>query len=171
MPKIITTKNVIIALAIVALIIMSTTTSTAEILIARFEGKRLKPYQDTGGIWTVGYGSTYNIDAKRPVNETDIIDDITAIRWLKSIIGTVETQIRSVIKVPVNQNQIDSLCSLAYNIGINAFKNSTLLRLLNEGKPKIEVADQFLRWNRVNGVIVNGLITRRKAERELFLKN
>ena len=170
MPKIITTKNVVIALAIVALIIMSTTTSTAEILIARFEGKRLKPYQDTGGIWTVGYGSTYNIDAKRPVNQSDIIDDATAIRWLKSQVGTFQNQVKAVIKVPVNQNKVDSLTSLAYNIGINAFKSSLLLRLLNEGKPDIEVADQFLRWNKVNGIISNGLTIRRKAERDLFLR-
>jgi len=170
MPKIITTKNVVIALAIVALIIMSTTTSTAEILIARFEGKRLKPYQDIGGIWTVGYGSTYNIDAKRPVNQSDIIDDATAIRWLKSQVGTFQNQVKAVIKVPVNQNKIDSLTSLAYNIGINAFKGSTLLKLLNEGRPEIEVADQFLRWNKVNGITSNGLTIRRKAERDLFLR-
>lgn len=170
MPKIITTKNVVIALAIVAIIFMSTTTSTAEILIARFEGKRLKPYQDTGGIWTVGYGSTYNIDAKRPVIETDIIDDATAIRWLKTQVGTFQNQVKAVIKVPVSQNKVDSLTSLAYNIGINAFKNSTLLKLLNEGKPEIEVADQFLRWNKVNGITSNGLTIRRKAERDLFLR-
>jgi lysozyme len=170
MPKIITTKNVVIALAIVALIIMSTTTSTAEILIAKFEGKRLKPYRDTGGIWTVGYGSTYNIDAKRPVNETDIIDDGTALRWLKSQVGTFQNQVKAVIKVPVNQNKVDSLTSLAYNIGINAFKSSTLLKLLNEGRPEIEVADQFLRWNKVNGITSNGLTIRRKAERDLFLR-
>jgi lysozyme len=170
MPKIITTKNVVIALAIVTLIFMSTTTSTAEILIARFEGKRLKPYQDTGGIWTVGYGSTYNIDAKRPVNQSDIIDDATAIRWLKSQVGTFQNQVKAVVKVPVNQNKVDSLTSLAYNIGINAFKSSTLLKLLNEGRPEIEVADQFLRWNKVNGIISNGLTIRRKAERDLFLR-
>lgn len=170
MPKIITTKNVVIALAIVALIIMSTTTSTAEILIARFEGKRLKPYLDSGNIWTVGYGSTYNIDAKRPVNQTDIIDDATALRWLKTQVGTFQNQVKAVVKVPVNQNKVDSLTSLAYNIGINAFRNSTLLRLLNEGKPDIEVADQFLRWNKVNGLVSNGLTIRRKAERDLFLR-
>ena len=170
MPKIITTKNVVIALAIVALIIMSTTTSTAEILIAKFEGKRLKPYRDSGGIWTVGYGSTYNIDAKRPVNETDIIDDATAIRWLKSQVGTFQNQVKAVIKVPVNQNQIDSLTSLAYNIGINAFRSSTLLRELNAGIDKKVVADQFLRWNKVDGLVSPGLINRRKAEKDLFLR-
>lgn len=170
MPKIITSKNVIIALAIVAIIFMSTTTSAAEILIAKFEGKRLKPYKDLGGIWTVGYGSTYNIDAKRPVNETDIIDDATALRWLKTQVGTFQNQVKAVIKVPVNQNKIDSLTSLAYNIGINAFKKSTLLKLLNEKKPDIEVADQFLRWNKINGITSNGLTIRRQAERDLFLR-
>jgi lysozyme len=67
------------------------------------------------------------------------------------------------------------LTSFAYNVGINAFKNSTLLKMLNAGDNKLMVADQFMIWNKITDktgkkVVSNGLTNRRKAERELFLK-
>ena len=61
-------------------------TSQAESLIAQFEGKKLNAYQDAKGIWTIGYGSTFNYDANRPVIKTDVIDDQKALRWLRCII-------------------------------------------------------------------------------------
>lgn len=155
--------------AIVILIFMSTTSNAAGI-IAIFEGKKLKAYKDQGGVWTIGFGSTYNIDKKRPVREGDTIDEATAIRWLNTIAGDLQNQIKKVITVPVNQNQLDSLTSLAYNIGLSAFKKSTLLKRLNANYSKIQVADEFLRWNKVKGVVNQGLTNRRSKERELFLK-
>jgi lysozyme len=65
---------------------------------------------------------------------------------------------------------LDSLTSLAYNIGLTAFKKSTLLKRLNANYPKTAVADEFLRWNKVKGVINQGLSNRRSKEMELFLK-
>lgn len=155
--------------AIVILLLMSTK-STAASIIAVFEGKKLKSYKDQGGVWTIGYGSTYNIDEKRPVQEGDTITDATALRWLKTITGNLQADIKALVKVPVTQNQLDSLTSLAYNIGKTAFTNSTLLKLLNAEAPKLQVADQFLRWNKVKGVVNQGLVNRRSKERELFLK-
>jgi len=146
------------------------TTSKAASLIAIFEGKKLKAYRDQAGIWTIGFGSTYNIDEKRPVKEGDTIDDATAIRWLKTITVDLQDKIKKIVTVPVNQNQLDSLTSLAYNIGFTAFSESTLLKYLNAGRPKIQVADQFLRWVNVKKVVNQGLINRRSKERELFLK-
>ena len=154
---------------IVILLFMSTTSKAASI-IAIFEGKKLKAYKDQGGVWTIGYGSTYNIDEKRPVQEGDIIDESTALRWLHSITGDLQNQIKKVITIAVNQNQLDSLTSLAYNIGLTAFKKSTLLKRLNANYPKIQVANEFLRWNKVKGVVNQGLTNRRSKERELFLK-
>jgi lysozyme len=155
--------------AIVILIFMSTTSNAASI-IAIFEGKKLKAYKDQGGVWTIGFGSTYNIDEKRPVREGDTIDEATAIRWLNTIAGDLQNQIKKVITVSVNQNQLDSLTSLAYNIGLSAFKKSTLLKRLNANYPKRAVADEFLRWNKVKGIINQGLSNRRSKEMELFLK-
>lgn len=149
-------------------------TSQAENLIAKFEGKKLKAYPDMKGIWTIGYGSTFNYDQNRPVIKTDVIDDATALRWLKKEVANKQSEIKKFLKVPVTQNQLDSLTSLAYNIGINAFKNSTLLKLLNSGSNKLLVADQFLLWNKITKdgkkIESKGLTNRRKAEKELFLK-
>lgn len=146
------------------------TTSQAEQLIIQFEGKKLKPYKDIGGMWTVGYGTTFNYDKNRPVIENDVITSETALRWLRHEIANKQTEIKKLIKVPVTQNQLDSLTSLAYNIGSGAFKKSTLLKLLNSESNKMLVADQFLLWNKVNGKPVKGLTNRRILERELFLK-
>ena len=147
-----------------------TTSSQAEAIIKKFEGKRLKAYKDSGGLYTIGYGSTYNFNENRPVIATDVIDDTTALNWLRKEISTRSTEIKKLIKVPVNQNMLDSLTSLAFNIGTGAFKKSTLLRLLNAGSNKNLVADEFLKWNKVKGNIVPGLTNRRILEKELFLK-
>ena len=162
-------KKYVIIGGIVILLIMSTS-STAAAIIAKFEGKKLKAYQDQAGIWTIGYGSTFNIDEKRPVKEGDQINEATALRWLKTITTGLQAAIKALVKVPVTQNQLNSLTSLAYNIGPTAFKNSTLLRKLNLERPKIEIADQFMRWIYVKGIENKGLINRRSKERELFLK-
>ena len=148
---------------------MSTKSKAAEI-ISLFEGKENEAYQDVGKIWTVGYGSTWNRDENRPVREGDKISDAKALEWLKLAIKDIENDILKLVKVPISQNQKDSLTSLAYNIGKGAFSKSTLLKLLNQGAPKLQIADQFLRWNKVNGIIKEGLTKRREKERELFLK-
>jgi len=62
------------------------------------------------------------------------------------------------------------ITSLVYNIGFGAFKRSTLLRLLNAGASKEEVAKQFLRWNKAGGKEIKGLTNRRQAEYNLFIK-
>jgi len=147
--------------------------SNIESIIKKFEGLLLKAYQDQKGIWTIGYGSIYNPDEKRPVRQNDVISEETALRWLKKEISEKQKEINKLIKVPVNQNQLDSITSLAYNIGTNALKKSTLLKLLNSGADKNLVANQFLRWNKinVNGKLVEskGLTNRRTLEKNLFL--
>lgn len=147
--------------------------SSLESLIKKFEGLKLKSYQDQKGIWTIGYGSIYNLDEKRPVKQNDIISEETALRWLKKEIENKQSEINKLIKVPVNQNQLDSITSFAYNIGVNALKKSTLLNLLNSGADKNLVANQFLRWNKinVNGKLIEskGLTNRRTLEKNLFL--
>jgi lysozyme len=154
----------------IVILLLMATTSKAAAIIAVFEGKKLKAYQDQGGVWTIGFGSTFNIDENRKVKEGDTITEATALRWLKTITANLQADIKKLVSVPVTQNQLDSLTSLAYNIGPTAFAESTLLEMLNSGKPKIQVADQFLRWNKVKKVVNQGLVNRRSKERELFLK-
>jgi lysozyme len=148
--------------------------SIAEELIKNFEGKRLKSYKDSVGIWTIGFGSIFNIDENRPVKQNDVISEETALRWLRFEIAQKQVDLKKLIKVPVTQNQIDSITSLAFNIGTNAFKKSTLLKLLNAGTDKKIVADQFLKWNKgtIDGKlqVIPGLTNRRILEKNLFLK-
>jgi lysozyme len=72
------------------------------------------------------------------------------------------------VKAPINQNQFDALVSFVYNVGAGNFAKSTLLKKLNKADYQ-GAGDEFLRWNRGGGKVLNGLIRRRDAERSLFL--
>lgn len=161
-------KNYIITLAVVGLILISRKVSATKI-IAQFEGLRLRAYQDTGNIWTIGYGTTINPETGLPIKRGDVISKDQALAWLRINIAGLERQIKRLVKVPINANQLTALTSLAYNIGIGAFSRSTLLRLVNNRADKNLIAAQFIRWNKVKGQEVPGLTRRRQLEAELFL--
>ncbi len=162
-------RKIYIGIAVLLILLFGKKVSAFN-LIKKFEGLELTSYPDTGGIWTIGFGSTINKDTGQAIKQGDKIDVSTAERWLKQDIAEREKKIKGLIKVPVTANMKAALVSLAYNIGTGAFASSTLLRLLNSGADKKLVADQFLRWNKVQGKEVKGLTNRRKLERELFLK-
>lgn len=161
-------RTYIIALAILALVLIGTKVSATKI-IARFEGLRLKSYPDSGGIYTIGYGTTINPETGLPIKKGDTITKEKALAWLRMQTAATETQVKAKIKVAQSPNQIAALTSLTYNIGIGAFSRSTLLRLINSGADKNEIAAQFIRWNKVKGVEVPGLTRRRQLEAELYL--
>jgi len=138
--------------------------------IQQFEGLKLTAYQDSVGIWTIGFGNIFNLDTGKPIKKGDVITQETADRWLKIEVDELQEKMRKVINVALTDNQWTALTSLVYNIGFGAFKRSTLLRLLNAGAAKEEVAKQFLRWNRAGGKEIKGLTNRRQAEYNLFIK-
>lgn len=131
-------------------------------LIKQSEHCELEAYQDCVGIWTIGYGHTLNVHAR------DVISANTAEVLLENDLQPVESAISTLVKVPLNQNQFDALTSLAFNIGINAFRKSTLLRYLNNWQYQL-AADEFLKWDHAGGKVVAGLSSRRRTERSLFL--
>lgn len=147
--------------------------SAAENIIKEFEGGYLDAYLDPVGIPTIGYGSIFNYDEKRPVKIGDRVTKDTALRFLREETKKIIPQIKKAIKVPITQNELDALTSFVYNVGIGAFLKSTLLKRLNAGEPKTAVADEFLKWNKAtkNGVLIElpGLTRRRIAEKNLFL--
>ena len=161
-------RTYIIAAAILALVLITTNVSAAKI-IAEFEGLRLKAYQDSGGRYTIGYGTVINPITGIPIKKGDTITKDTALNWLRIQTAATETQVRQKVKVPQTDKQIAALTSLAYNIGLGAFSRSTLLRLVNSKADKNEIAAQFIRWNKVNGQEVPGLTRRRQLEAELYL--
>lgn len=138
-------------------------------LIKGFEGFRAKPYLCSAGVPTIGYGSTYYENGDKVSLEDTAISEIAAEELFKTTLKKYERSVTNALTVSVFQYEFDALVSLCYNIGSSNFSKSTLVKMLNEGEAPIDVADQFLRWNKAGGKVVNGLTTRREAERLFFL--
>ncbi|WP_261175439.1 lysozyme [Citrobacter freundii] len=136
-------------------------------LIKEFEGCKLTAYQDSVGVWTIGYGWTQPVDGK-PIRAGMTIKQETAERLLKTGLVRYESDVSRLVKVGLTQGQFDALVSFTYNLGSRALSTSTLLRKLNCGD-YTGSADEFLRWNKAGGKVLNGLTRRREAERALFL--
>lgn len=132
-------------------------------LIKEFEGLRLTAYLDGGGVWTVGYGATGDDITKGTVWTQERAD-----ADLESRLFNFDAQLSVLVPHDLPDNRRVALLSLVYNIGIGAFKTSTLLKKLNAGDIQ-GAADQFLRWKYDNRVEVPGLLKRREREREIFL--
>lgn len=131
-------------------------------LIKSFEGYRAHAYQDSVGVWTIGYGTTHGVQPGQTITEPEALHRLT---------GTVEAMadvLATAIHVPVTQNQFDACVCFAYNVGTGAFTRSTLLRNLNAGE-YAAAAEQFLRWTHAGTQVLPGLVRRRQAERALFL--
>lgn len=136
-------------------------------LIKEFEGCKLTAYQDSVGVWTIGYGWTQPVDGK-PIRAGMTIKQQTAERLLKTGLVSYESDVSRLVKVGLTQGQFDALVSFTYNLGARSLSTSTLLRKLNAGD-YAGAADEFLRWNKAGGKVLNGLTRRREAERALFL--
>ncbi|HCJ7368327.1 TPA: lysozyme [Enterobacter hormaechei subsp. xiangfangensis] len=136
-------------------------------LIKEFEGCKLTAYQDSVGVWTIGYGWTQPVDGK-PIRAGMTIKQETAERLLKTGLVSYESDVSRLVKVGLTQGQYDALVSFTYNLGARSLSTSTLLRKLNAGD-YAGAADEFLRWNKAGGKVLNGLTRRREAERALFL--
>ena len=138
-------------------------------LIKHFEGLELEAYQDVAGVWTIGYGYTGpEIKAGMSITEHE------AEALFREDLMRFEQGVSDLVIGDISQNQFDALISLSYNIGLNAFKNSTALKRLNAGDVE-GAAEAITWWNKatVNGVKreVLGLTRRRAAESALFLKD
>lgn len=136
-------------------------------LIKQFEGCKLTAYQDSVGVWTIGYGWTKPVDGK-PIRAGMTIKQETAERLLKTGLVSYENDVSRLVKVDLTQGQFDALVSFTYNLGARSLSTSTLLRKLNAGD-YAGAADEFLRWNKAGGKVLNGLTRRREAERAMFL--
>ena len=138
-------------------------------LIERWESFEPDWYLDGGGVWTIGYGTTANaLPAFSKANMPGPITEERAEQLMRqSLADQYEPAVRSGVRVPLSQAQYDALVSFCYNVGVNAFRGSTLLRKLNAGDYE-GAAREFARWIYDNGERVQGLANRRAAEIELF---
>lgn len=130
--------------------------------IKRHEELRLKAYRCPAGVWTIGYGSTGGV---RP---GDVITVAQAEKLLKQDLKTAEDEINRHL-LPLKQHQFDSLTSLVFNIGIGAFRKSTLLKRLKMDVNHPDIENQFNRWVYGGGKILPGLVRRRREEANLYI--
>ena len=129
------------------------------------EGVILKPYLDTKGIPTIGVGNTYYEDYTKVKMTDPPITQARAMELFKFILRQFEMTVYSNTRDDINQNQFDSLTSLCYNIGQQAFKNSTLVKRINSRASDQSVKNAFLMWNKPAEIM-----KRRKREVELYFK-
>jgi len=146
-------------------------------LIKKWEGLhrklpdgQIEAYADPIGIWTIGYGSTYDHDRKRPVQAGDVFSQADAERWLRLEVKEKAEAIADLCAVPITQSMFDAMVSFAYNVGVGAFEESTLRRKLNQ-KDYLGASKEFDRWVKAGGGILEGLVNRRNDEEALFRKD
>ncbi len=133
-------------------------------LIKEFEGLRLSAYLCPANIWTIGYGIT-QINGNS-IQEGDNISQEEAETLLIYEIQRFEAIVLNRLEVPVNQNQFDALVSHTFNTG----GSDTLFELINNNAPRDEIRQWMMNsYITSNGIILKGLIKRRKIEAELFL--
>lgn len=140
---------------------MHDATAMATQAIAGFESFRAHAYQDTGGVWTIGYGHTHD------VKEGDVISKEDATRLLHVEVDAFAAGVFRLVKAPLTVRQAAALISFAYNVGLAAFAKSTLLRKVNAGDLEGARAE-FGKWVHDEGKVVAGLVNRREAEAKLF---
>ena len=150
----------IVLLAIGIGILMKLGEKGTEIL-KYFEGCRLEAYQDSVGVWTIGYGHT------KGVLEGMTITQEGAEQLLQTELEEYEGYIEKYVTVPLTQNQFDALVVWVYNLGPTNFRNSTLLKELNAGNYNA-AGQEITRWNKAGGKVLAGLVKRREAEAKLF---
>ncbi len=136
-------------------------------LIKQFEGCRLTAYQDSIGVWTVGYGSTYYENMQK-VKQGDKVSQQRADEIFEFVANRFARNVDDLITSQLTQNQFNAVVSLAYNIGMGNFQKSTLLKKLNKNPSDKTIKDEFLKWVNAGGRPLKGLVNRRKKEAEIY---
>lgn len=137
-------------------------------LIESFEGLRLDAYQDVAGIWTIGYGHIRGVRPGMSITQEQ------AVLFLQQDLSDAETSVDSLTaSVPTTNNQYAAMVSLCFNIGTGNFRTSSVLRF-HLARDYTTAADKFLLWDKATEdghlVEVPGLLRRRQAERDLYLR-
>lgn len=130
--------------------------------IGGWEGLRTTPYVDIGGVLTVCYGETKGVeDREYSVDECENMLQKRTVEFHVQVMDRIDNDIPTSMQAAVT--------SFAYNVGIGAFERSTLLRKINQGDLR-GACQELDRWVYVGRTYVRGLANRRKAEKELCLR-
>ena len=137
-------------------------------LIKQFEGYSDRPYKCPAGIPTIGFGNTYYPNGKRVKLTDPQITREYANEILAFVADNFAKDVLKAVKSKITVNQLNALTSFAYNLGMTNFRNSTLLKRVNENPNDAMIAKEFLKWNKANGKELKGLTNRRIAESALY---
>lgn len=125
-------------------------------------------YFDPVGVPTIGYGHTHTVTAADV--DVKVISPQEAEKLLRGDLKSAEDAVSNLITVDLNDNEFSALVSFTFNVGAGALKNSTLRKRLNRGDNRTSVAkEEFKKWVKAGGRVLQGLVRRRRAEKDLFL--
>lgn len=130
-------------------------TSKCANFVKKMEGFSGVPYLDTNRQWTLGYG-------KQGLKKKSITKREADIQLHRDLVQT-HVLIRKNVVPRLSENQINALCSFAYNVGPTKFRKSSVLKEVNKGN-FAEAAKWLRKWNKANGKVLNGLTRRRNVE-------
>jgi lysozyme len=132
-------------------------------LTEKSEGLSLVAYRDSGGVLTIGFGHTGT-----DVTAGMTITLVQAQALLQADLKSAEDSVSDLVQVALTPNQFSALVDFVFNVGEAAFAASTLLSLVNQ-ENFAAAAEQFGRWVYDGAQVLPGLVTRREAEKALFL--
>ena len=134
--------------------------------LCEHEGFKPMPYQDVKGVWTIGYGTTLYPNGLK-VTKTD--PAVTQEQAEAFLMHHIEHRVHPELQnYNLKQHQYDALCSFIYNIGIGQWSTSTLKKDIIQGADAAKIAADFAMWVKSGGMIVPGLVKRRKNEAILY---
>ena len=151
---------VVLILLVTGMVLMNLGYNGTKIL-KFFEGCKLTAYQDSVGVWTIGYGHTKGVYAGMSITQEE------AEQMLLIELEEYEGYIEKYVVVPLTQNQFDALVVWVYNLGPTNLRRSTLLKELNSGN-YTAAGKEITKWNKAGGKVLAGLVKRREAEAKLF---
>ena len=132
--------------------------------IKQFEGYRSKAYRCSAGVLTCGYGHTKGVIARTTCNKTK------ALAWLKSDLEPIENFLSAIPEVCKSQGRFDACADFCFNLGVNAFKGSTLLKLIQKKSSVSIIQAEFLKWIYAGGKPLEGLKNRRRWEAQRWVE-
>lgn len=132
--------------------------------IKQFEGYRSKAYRCSAGVLTCGYGHTKGVTARTTCNKTK------ALAWLKSDLEPIENFLSAISEVCKSQGRFDACADFCFNLGVNAFKGSTLLKLIQKKASVSVIQAEFLKWIYAGGKPLEGLKNRRRWEAQRWVE-
>lgn len=132
--------------------------------IKQFEGYRAKAYKCAAGRWTCGHGHTKGVTART------VCDKAKALAWLRSDLEPIENFLSAIPEVCKTQGRFDACADFCFNLGVNAFKESTLLKLIQKKSSVSIIQTEFLKWIYAGGKPLEGLKNRRRWEAQKWVE-